>query len=117
MIKRKAIVHTELPSKFTELARFLPKWEKRDTNGRYAERLASSMDELQVFHDAVMGRAEEIKHYLDSKPFADFGEQDRRLARLMFAFGTIAAAVEAFKRPSVPDTGAAAFYVAAEPEL
>ena len=46
----------------------------------------------------------EIKTYLDAKDFVDYSEEDRRLARLVFAWVPVAEAVEVFKQPRVPDS-------------
>jgi hypothetical protein len=93
-----------LPTQFSELERFVAKWDVRGLNARYAIRLASKMEELQEFHDAVMPLLPKIKTYLDSKPLNDYSDEDRRLGRLMFAWVPAAAAVEVFKQPRVPDS-------------
>lgn len=93
-----------LPAGFTELAHFAPKWDHPGTNQRYAERLASTMGELEGFHAAIKLRLPEIKSYLDGKPFSEYTEADRRLARLVFAWVPVAEAVEVFGQPRVPDS-------------
>lgn len=92
----------ELPEQFSELHRFLPKWDLPGTNERYAMRLAGPMAELQAFHDALLPRIPAIKQYLDTKSFEDYSEADRRLSRLVFAWVPVAEAVEVFKQPRVP---------------
>jgi hypothetical protein len=106
-----------LPEDFSSLQPFVAKWDKPDTNARYAERLASSMAELEEFHGAMVRNARAVMAYLDAKPFSDYSEEDRRLGRLMFALSTVSTAVEAFKRQAVPDTGAAAFTIVREPSV
>lgn len=106
-----------LPEAFSSLQRFVAKWDKPDTNARYAERLASSMAELEDFHGEMVRSAQAIMAYLDARSIADYSDEDRRLGRLMFALSTVSTAVEAFKRPAVPDTGAAAFTVVREPTV
>ena len=93
-----------LPSQFQDLERFAEKWDRGGSNARYAVRLASTIDELQDFHDAFLPRIGEIKAYLDSKPFAEYTDADRRLGRLVFAWVPAAEAVEVFKQPRVPDS-------------
>src|SRR5262245_51441070 len=100
---------SKLPPGFTELERFVDKWDRPGTQQRYAERVASSMGEMTDFHDHMMSRGAEIIRYLDTKEFVEYSDADTRLARLMFAFGIVAQAVEVYKSPIVPDTGSAAF--------
>ena len=105
-----------LPEQFSELSRFAEKWDHPGTNERYAERLATRIGELEEFHGALRARLPEIKTYLDGKAFSDYSEQDRLLARLVFAWVPVAEAVEVFKQPRVPDSK---FYwdVQVEPEI
>jgi hypothetical protein len=106
-----------LPPEFADLERFAQDWDLPGTNARYAKRLASRMEEMSSFLEAMMGRVVAIKVYLDSKTFGDYSDQDRRLARLMFAVGVVGPAVEIFRQPAVPDSAASAFEVVQEPEL
>jgi hypothetical protein len=93
-----------LPPTFAELERFVEKWDKPNSNSRYAERLASQFPELLDFHDAVLRRIHDIKEYLSSKGFLDYSPEDIRLAHLAFAWVPVAEAVEVFKQPRVPDS-------------
>jgi hypothetical protein len=93
-----------LPPRFAALERFVAKWDKPGTAERYAARLASTMHELQEFHDALLPRIAEIRAYLDSKSFAEYSPADRCLGRLTFAWVSAAEAVEVFKQPRVPDS-------------
>ncbi len=65
----------------------------------------------------MMSRVEDIKAHLDAKPFTEYTEQDRRLARLMFALGVVGPAVEMFRQPAVPNTASSSFRVMREQEL
>ncbi len=94
----------DLPPEFSDLERFVAKWDKPDTNERYANRLNSTMEEMTEFHDAVLPRIPAIKGYLDKKKFEDYSDADFRLARLTFAWVPVAEAVEVFGEPSVPDS-------------
>lgn len=111
------MTRTTLPAQFAELDRFVEQWDRPGTNERYAQRVAHSMADLQDFHKNLMARGEEIKSYLDSKPFSKYSEQDTCLARLMFAFSITAGAVEIYKTQVVPDTGTARFDCKVETEL
>lgn len=105
-----------LPDQFSALERFIGKWDLPDINARYAMRLETPIAQQQEFNDAIVADAEAIKTHLDSKPFADWDDADRRLARLMFAFTLVAQAVQVYKQPAVPDSGSvAALDVTMEP--
>jgi hypothetical protein len=105
-----------LPAAFADLSRFVAKWDHPGTNPRYAMRLASTMSELQDFHDVLLPRVEEIRSYLDAKAFDEYTESDLRLARLVFAWVPVAEAVEVFKQPRVPHSKMY-WDVRVEPEL
>jgi hypothetical protein len=93
-----------LPEQFADLLRFVAKWDKQGTAERYAVRLASTMEQLQDFHDAVLPRMAAIRAHLDGKSFDAFSDADRRLGRLAFAWISAAEAVEVFKQPRIPDS-------------
>jgi hypothetical protein len=105
-----------LPEQFADLLRFVAKWDKPGTAERYAVRLASTMEELQDFHDALLPRMAVIRAYLDGKSFDAYSDADRRLGRLAFAWISAAEAVEVFKQPRVPDSKGY-WDVRAEPDL
>jgi hypothetical protein len=93
-----------LPEQFAELQRFVAKWDKPGTAERYAVRLASTMEELQDFHDALLPRMAAIRAYLDGKSFDAYSDADRCIGRLAFAWISAAEAVEVFRQPRVPDS-------------
>lgn len=105
-----------LPTPFKDLTRFVEKWDLPGTNERYAERLGSRYEDLEDFHGALGKHLPEIKTYLDAREFADYSDADRRLARLAFAWPSVAEAVEVFKQPRVPDSKMY-WTIKAEPEL
>ncbi len=105
-----------LPPQFADLAPFVAKWDLPGTNQRYAERLSSRFEELEAFHGALGARLDDIKAYLDDKAFTDYSEQDRRLARIAWAWVPVAEAVEVFKQPRVPDSKMY-WDIRAEPEI
>lgn len=105
-----------LPEGFSDLDRFVGKWDLPGTNERYAQRLDSEFDELADFHAAVRDRLDAIKARLDSLAFEAYSEADRRLARLVWAWIPVAEAVEVFKQARVPDSKMY-WDVRAEPEI
>ena len=106
-----------LPPRFSELEPFVGQWDRPDFNSRYRQRLVSSMDDMKVFYSAMLEQAEAIKSYLDELEFAEYSDADKCLARLMFAFSIVAGAVEIYRQPRVPDSGATSFDMVAEPDL
>ncbi len=106
-----------LPKEFAQLERFVDKWDLPDINARYRERLASSMEDMQEFNDAIVACAEDIKAYLDGISFEDYSDADRRLARLMFSFSIVAQSVQIYKQPAVPDAGRRMFDAVVEPKI
>ena len=63
-----------LPPAFADLERFAPKWCLASEPERYAERMASSMEEMQEFYDACFPRVEEAIDYCDKFPLDDVPE-------------------------------------------
>ena len=106
-----------LPPQFSELSRFVGKWDLPDHNTRYDMRLSTSMEELKEFFSAVLDVVEQVKAYLDERPFADYSDEDKRLARLMFAFGVVGPAVEIFRAQRVPDSGATSFTMTIDTDI
>lgn len=106
-----------LPKKFKQLERFVDTWDLPDINSRYRQRLASSMEDMQQFNDAIVACAEDVKSYLDGKAFDEYTDADRRLARLMFSFSIVAQSVEIYKQPAVPDAGNRMFDAVVEPKM
>ena len=106
-----------LPKKFASLERFVDAWDLPDINSRYHQRLATPLEEMQQFNDAIVACAEEIKSYLDDKSFDEYTAADRRLARLMFSFSIVAQSVQIYKQPAVPDSGHRMFDAVNEPKM
>lgn len=106
-----------LPEPFSDLERYVPTWDKPGTNARYAIRLASSMNDMKVFYRDIIARLAEIKKYLDAKPFAQYNDGDKSLARLVFAACIAGQAVEVYRQPTVPDSGATDLRIYEEPEI
>ena len=66
-----------LPPGFADLEPFAKTWCLAGEPERYAKRLASTMDEMQTFYDAVFPRAEEAIAYLDKLPLHDLPDDAR----------------------------------------
>ena len=98
-----------LPAEFSDLERFVDDWCVASEPERYAKRLASSMDELQAFYDALFPRAEEAMAYLEQFPLHDLPDDAHRLLKLLYSLILVSFAVEIWRQPYIPDTGTASF--------
>jgi hypothetical protein len=96
-----------LPPEFADFERFAEKWCLAAEGERYAQRLATSMIELQALYDAVTPRAEEAIAYCDKFPLDEMPEDAVNLLHLLYSLVTVSFAVECWGQPQVPDTGAA----------
>jgi hypothetical protein len=104
-----------LPSEFSDLEPFAKDWCLASEPERYAKRLASTMDEMQAFYDAVFPRAEEAIVYLEQFPLHDLPADALQLLRLLYSLILVSFAVEIWRQPYIPDTGTAEFDLKLEP--
>ena len=104
-----------LPDEFSDLERFAAKWCLATEAERYAERLATSMPEMQAFYDAIMARAEEAIAYCDKFPLDDMPDDARNLLHLLYSMVMVSFPVECWGQARVPDTGAAYLDLVSEP--
>jgi hypothetical protein len=107
-------VTATLPLEFADLERFAD-WCIGSESARYAKRLASPMAELQSFYDAITPRAAEAIAYLDQYPLDDMPQPALHLMHLLFSMITVSFAVECWREPRVPDSGAARIDCLVEP--
>jgi len=104
-----------LPAEFSDLEPFARDWCLDSEPERYAKRLASTMDEIQDFYDAVMPRAEAAIQYLEKFPLDDLPEDALRLLKLLYSLILMSFPVEIWRQPYIPDTGTAQFDLKIEP--
>ena len=72
-----AMTDALLPGEFAELEPFAATWCLPTERERFAQRMASSMDEMQAFYDAFFPRAEEAIAYCDKFPLDDMPDDAR----------------------------------------
>lgn len=108
---------TTLPEGFRELEPWVADWAKPTRAERYATRLGKDIDELTAFYDAITPRAEEAIDYLNGFDLNELPDEEMRLMRLMYSLVLVAYAVNVFKQPRIPDSGAAFFDTVAEPAV
>ncbi len=82
---------------------------------RFAQRLASTMDEMQAFYDAFFPRAEAAIAYCEKFPLDDMPADAERLLQLLYSLVMASFPVEAWRQPNVPDSGAAYLDLLIEP--
>ena len=104
-----------LPTEFADLEPFAAKWNLPTEHERYATRLASSMDEMQAFYDACFPRAEAAIAYLDQFPLDELPDDALNLMRVLYSLISVSFAVEAWRQPYVPVSGAAYLDLVLEP--
>ena len=104
-----------LPPGFSDLEPFAETWCLASEPERYAKRLASTLDEMQAFYDAMFPRAEEAIAYLETIPFDDLPDDARRLLHLLYSLIMVSFPVEIWRQPYIPDTGTASFELKLEP--
>jgi hypothetical protein len=109
------MTETLLPDQFSELEPFARTWCLAAERARFAQRMASSMDEIQAFYDAFFPRAEEAIAYCDQFPLDDMPEDATRLLQLLYSLVMASFPVEAWRQPHIPDSGAAYLDLVIEP--
>ena len=104
-----------LPTEFSDLEPFAKTWCLAGEPERYAKRLASTMEEMQSFYDAIFPRAEDAIVYLEKFPLDNLPEDARRLLQLLYSLVMVSFPVEIWRQPYIPDTGTASFELKLEP--
>ena len=96
-----------LPAAFADLEPFAD-WCLPTEDERYDKRIASSMDELQAFYDAMFPRLEEALAYLDALDINALPEDATHLLQLCNSLMTVSFPIEVWRQARVPDSGPAA---------
>jgi hypothetical protein len=104
-----------LPPEFSDLEPFAKDWCLASEPERYAKRLASSMDEMQAFYDAIFPRAREVMAYLEKFPLHELPDDALRLLHLTYSLIMVSFPVEIWRQPYLPDTGTSSFELNDEP--
>jgi hypothetical protein len=104
-----------LPSQFAGLEPFAQRWCLATERERFAQRMSTSMEDMQTFYDAFYPRAEEAIVYCDQFPLVDMPEDAERLLQLLYSLVMVSFPVEAWRQPHVPDSGAAYLDLLVEP--
>ncbi|HZQ57032.1 MAG TPA: hypothetical protein VFA84_03285 [Acidimicrobiales bacterium] len=105
-----------LPEQFSDLEPFAATWCLPTERQRFAQRMASTLDEMQAFYDALMPRAEDAIAYCDGFPLDAMPDDAQRLLQLLYSLIMVSFPVEAWRQPRIPDTGAAYLDLVVEPQ-
>ena len=106
-----------LPEGFEDLEPYVADWARPTRAERYETRLSKTIDELVEFYDAIAPRAEEAIDYLDRFALDELPADATRLMQLLYSMILVSYAVNIFKQPRIPDSGAAFFDMVAEPAV
>jgi hypothetical protein len=104
-----------LPGEFSDLEPYVTTWSLATERERWDQRMASSIDELQAFYDAILPRVEEAIAYCDKFPLDEMPEDAVSLLRLVYSFIIVSFAVELWRQPHVPGTLGTSFDRTSEP--
>ena len=104
-----------LPAEFADLEPFAAKWCLPTERERFAMRLASTMDEMQTFYDAMFPRAEAALTYCDGFPLDELPDDATNLLHLLYSLVMVSFPVEVWRQPHIPDSGAAYLDLVGEP--
>jgi hypothetical protein len=104
-----------LPAQFADLEPFARKWCLGSERERFAERMASTMAEIQTFYDAITPRAEEAIAYCDQFPLDELPQDVLNLMHLLYSMIMVSYPVECWGQPQVPDTGSVYLDLVSEP--
>ena len=104
-----------LPSEFADLEPFAGKWSLATEAERWAERMSSTMPEMQAFYDASLPRVPDALAYCDQFPLDDMPDDAAHLLQLIYSFVIVSFPVELWGQPHVPDTLGTSFDRLSEP--
>ena len=100
---------------FSDLEPFVEDWCLDSEPERYAKRLASTMDEMQAFYDAVFPRAEAAIAYLEKFPLHELPDDALRLLQLLYSLILVSFPVEIWRQPYSRTPARASFELRIEP--
>lgn len=104
-----------LPSELADLEPFAERWCLATERERWAERMSSSMDDLQAFYDAVCPRAQEAIAFCDKFHLDGMPNDALNLLRMIYSFVLVSFPVELWGQPYPPDTRGTSFDRISEP--
>jgi hypothetical protein len=104
-----------LPPEFAQLEPYAATWCLATEPERWAQRLRSTMAQMQAFYDAFFPRAEAAIAYCERFPLDDMPAEAERLLQLLHSLLMVSYAVEVWKQPEVINSGSARIHRIREP--
>jgi hypothetical protein len=104
-----------LPPEFADLEPFAAKWCLGSERERFAERMSTSMADMQAFYDAIVPRAEDALAYCDKFPLDELPDEVLNLMHLLYSMIMVSFPVECWGQPQTPDTGSVYLDLVSEP--
>ena len=96
-----------LPSGFADLELFVERWSLATERERYARRLATPIEEMKAFYQAMLPRVPAALEHCDRFPLDGMPEDTTRLLRLVHSFIMVSFPVEVWGQARTPDVGEA----------
>jgi hypothetical protein len=96
-----------LPEEFADLEPFAATWCLGTEPDRWAQRLGSTMAEMQAFYDACFPRAEAAIEHCDRFDLYNMPPEAERLVQLLCSLALVSYAIEVWQQPLPLDTGSA----------
>lgn len=84
----------KLPDRFADLEPFVAEWALSNERDRFVHQMATSIEALRAFYDAMAPRAEEIADYLKGFDLAALPDGERTLFYLLITFVECAHPIE-----------------------
>jgi hypothetical protein len=106
---------SKLPPEFADLEPFAAKWCLASERERFAERMSTSMADMQAFYDAIVPRAEDALAYCDKFPLDELPDEVLNLMHLLYSMIMVSYPVECWGQPQIPDTGSVYLDLVSEP--
>jgi hypothetical protein len=94
---------TLLPPQFTDLEQFASAWCLPTGEQRFAQRMRSTMAQMQELYDAAFPRLQDALAYCDKYPLDDLPDDARHLLELVHSTIVVAMCVEIWHQPQVID--------------
>jgi hypothetical protein len=108
---------TLLPSEFADLEPFAERWALATEGERWAQRHASTIEEMRALYDAVAARFGDAMAYCDRFPLEQLPDDARRLLRVVLSYVMVSFPVEVWNGPRIPDSGDVVLERVVSPEI
>jgi hypothetical protein len=91
-----------LPPGFEDLEKYVAYWGEKTSQERWQRRSAASMEDIRIFYDAMLARAEDALAHLDQHDIDNLPEDAAQLSCLLFSLANCSMAIELHGMPRAP---------------